>query len=147
MPRPFRFSLQKVLDYRLQLEEEAKQAMALAQRAYQAQTRAVDGLRRALAANEAEMYQKSAEGAHAMWLWRNYEERLKTDLSQAEQRALHLARELNKARRKVVHLAKERKLLEKLKQNQMVRHVQEENRREQNELDEMATLRYRHNPL
>ena len=38
-------------------------------------------------------------------------------------------------------------ILEKLKQNQMVRHVQEENRREQNELDEMATLRYRHNPL
>ena len=30
MPRPFRFNLQKVLDYRVQLEDQAKQALAKA---------------------------------------------------------------------------------------------------------------------
>lgn len=147
MPRPFHFPLQKVLDYRLQLEEEAKQTMAKAQRAYQRQVQAVQRVREALAAHEQAMYAGDAVTPEGMWLWRNYHERLQEDLAKEEQKTLQRAKELNKARREVVARSKERKLLEKLKQNQMVRHVQEEQQKEQKELDEMATLRYRHNPV
>jgi len=145
MPRPFRFGLQKVLDYRLQLEEKAKQAMAKAQERYQLQVEAVQRVRDDLARHEQALYGKDAPTAHEMWLWRSYLERLQADIQAAEQKMLQRARELNTARREVVTRSKERKLLEKLKQNQMIRHVQEEEKREQNELDEMATLRYRHN--
>lgn len=145
MLRPFRFPLQKVLDYRLQLEEEARQVMARAQEEYQQKVQATQQIRDVLANLEQEMYGKNAPPPQEMWLWRNYQERLQADVQVAEQKALQSARKLNKARREVVNRSKERKLLEKLKQNQMVRHVKEEERLEQNELDEMATLRYRHN--
>lgn len=145
MPRAFRFSLQKVLDYRLQLEEQAKQAMARSQKSYQAQVQAVQSVRDSIAAQEQEMYGLKELTPQEMWLMRSYLERLQIDLQKAEQKMLQRARELNKARREVVTRSKERKLLEKLKQNQMIRHVQEEEKREQNELDEMATLRFRHN--
>jgi len=36
MPRPFRFNLQKVLDFRSQVEDQAKQALAKAEQAHQA---------------------------------------------------------------------------------------------------------------
>jgi len=148
MPRRFHFSLQKVLDFRIQLEEQAKEAMAKAQNRYQAQVQVVQKLRDSLAANEQAMYgNKDGNGPtpHELWLWRNYAERLQVDLQVEEQKVLQRARELNTARRELVNRSKDRKLLEKHKQNQMVRHVKEEEKREQNELDEMATLRYGRN--
>lgn len=148
MPRPFHFSLQKVLDFRIQLEERAKQALAKAQNKYQVQVQVAQKLRDELAAHEQAMYASAGEDAPTsrdMWLWRNYSERLQEDLQVQEQKVLQRARELNKARRELVNSSKERKLLEKLKQNQMIRHAKEEEKREQNELDEMATLRYGRN--
>jgi flagellar FliJ protein len=142
MPRPFHFSLQRVLDYRAQLEEQAALALAKAQQAYTAQTGKVEDLRAQIAAHEQSLYADGAPSAQSMWLWRNYKERLQHDLSRAEQRALELARELNKARREAVNRSKERKLLEKLKSNQAMRHEEDEKLREQKEFDEMATLRY-----
>lgn len=148
MPRAFHFSLQKVLDFRIQLEEQSKQALAKAQNSYQAQVQVVQKLREDLAAHEQAMYGSTGDDAPSsqeLWLWRNYSERLQEDLQAQEQIVLQRARELNKVRRELVNRSKDRKLLEKLKQNQMIRHVKEEEKREQNELDEMATLRYGRN--
>ena len=142
MARPFRFSLQRVLDYREQLEEQARLVLAKAQQAYQAQSDLVKSLREKLAAHEAGLFSKGAPSPQEMWLWRNYKQRLSGDLAKAETKLLALAKELNTRRREAVQRSKERKLLEKLKQNQATRHAQDEQHREQNEYDEMATLRY-----
>lgn len=142
MARPFRFSLQRVLDYREQLEEQARLALAKAQHAYTAQSEQVKVLRQALAEHEGSLYAKGAPTAEELWLWRAYKQRLSQDLGQAEARLLDLAKKLNACRREAVERSKERKLLEKLKQNQAERHAQEEQYREQKEYDEMATLRY-----
>jgi flagellar protein FliJ len=142
MPRPFRFNLQKILDYRSQLEDQAKLAMAKAQQAHQQQVRLVGEINRNLVEHLETMSQAASLSAADIWLSRNYAKRLAGDLFQARQREVQLAQDVQMRRLELVEKAKERKLLEKLKETQARRHEREENRKEQAEFDEMATLRY-----
>lgn len=142
MTRPFRFSLEKVLDYRQQLEDEAMMALSRAQQVYQRQVDAVEALGAGLEAHEASLYEKTLN-ADEMWLWKQYKERLVQEMAEAENRMLTLARRLNEARRVAVERSKERKLLDKLKFNQRLRHEETERKKEQDAFDEMATVRYR----
>ncbi len=142
MTRPFTFPLQRVLDYRGQLEEQAKMALGKAQHAYSKQVDLVQGVRASIERHEAELYEKDPS-PQDLWLWRNYKARLVQELKDAERRMLELAQEVNRCRREAVNRSKDRKLLEKLKTKQKIRHDEEEELREQKEFDEAATLRYR----
>ncbi|MFZ5426542.1 MAG: flagellar export protein FliJ [Thermodesulfobacteriota bacterium] len=142
MPKPFRFSLQKVLEYRGQLEDQAKIALAKAQHAHREQTRAVESLDKALAAHLETMASAGEQTAAGIWLSRNYAKRLTGDLYLARQAEARLARDVQERRAELAERAKERKLLEKLKETQSIRHEREESRKEQSGFDEMATLRY-----
>jgi flagellar FliJ protein len=142
MPRPFHFSLQKVLDYRSQLEEQARMALAQAQAAYAEQVRRTESLRKRLAEHERNLYHDNQVNADELWLWRNYRQRLLDELRSAEARMLELAKEVNRRRREAVERSKDKKLLEKLKTQQALRHEQEEQYQEQKAFDETATLRY-----
>jgi flagellar protein FliJ len=142
MPRPFRFGLQKILDVREQLEEQAKIKLSKAQAFYMEKVRAVERLRETLTEHEASLYKEERLSAADIWLWRNYKERLLLDVARAESAMLEAAKELNRCRREAVLKAKERKLLEKLKEKQAIRHAEDEKLKEQKEFDEMATLRY-----
>lgn len=143
MPRPFRFPLQKVLEYRSQLEEEAKLELAKAQHNYAKQGKIINALRSRFEEHKLSLNKKGGATADDWWLWKNYAEGLQADLKKAEERLLELAKELNKRRREAVAAARDHKLLEKLKQKQAAKHVKEEERKEQNEFDEMATIRYK----
>ncbi|WP_027190991.1 flagellar export protein FliJ [Fundidesulfovibrio putealis] len=142
MPRPFRFNLQKVLDYRAQLEDQAKQALAKAEQAHQAGRARVEHIQSSLSAHLEAMSQGGAKSAADIWLGRNYAKRLAGDLYLAQQEEARLAQDVILRRQELVDRAKERKLLEKLKETQAERHARDENRKEQAEFDEMATLRY-----
>jgi len=142
MARKFHFNLQKILEIREQLEEQAKIKLSKAQFFYQQKVAMVEGLRAALGEHEATLYASGAPSADDIWLWRNYKERLLLDVKEAEQTMLEAAKELNRCRREAVARSRDRKLLEKLKQKQALRHVEEEKLKEQKEFDEMATLRY-----
>lgn len=142
MPKPFRFSLQKVLEYRGQLEDQAKIALAKALKAHSDQTRAVESLDKALAAHLETMANAGGQTAADIWLSRNYAKRLTGDLYLARQAEARLARDVQERRAELAERAKERKLLEKLNETQSIRHEREENRKEQAGFDEMATLRY-----
>ena len=142
MPRPFRFNLQKVLDYRTQLEDQAKLALAKAQHAHSEQVRAVQRLDAALSAHLEAMAKADGQSAADIWLGRNYAKRLTEDLRQARLAESRLAQDVQFRRQELIGKAKERKLLEKLKETQAARHESEENRKEQAGFDEMATLRY-----
>lgn len=145
MPRPFRFPLQRVLDYRKQLEDQAAMALAEAQMAYDTQLARANGLRAALEAAEAEA--AKPHSAAEFWLHRSYKEGLSTDLARVENTVISLASEVNKRRREATARAKERKLLEKLKEKQKARHVHEDLHAEQQAYDEMATLRFQPSDL
>ncbi|MGE4299605.1 MAG: flagellar export protein FliJ [Desulfovibrionaceae bacterium] len=143
MPKPFLFSLEKVLAYRGQLEDQAKMRLAKAQQAYAAQVQVVENLRRALDDHIHSLYRKKETSAADIWLWGHYKERLEADVEQAERAVLELAQALNKARRELVMRAKDRKLLQKLKDNQKKSHDKDEQDKEQKGFDEMVAVRYR----
>jgi len=141
MPRRFNFKLDKVLDYREQLEEQAKAALARAQAARDAQAEKLDELEARLASHLA-AETESRESANDMWLWRQYKDALSQDISVARVDLNSLELKLQRSRTEAVERSKDKKLLEKLKQTQAKRHHDQENAREEKENDEMATIRF-----
>jgi len=141
MSKPFHFKLEKVLDYRGQLEEQAKAALAAAQAEHDRQAALVNGLRDRLAAHM-DRQAESNKSANDMWLWRQYKDALEQDISREQYRLSELELKLHQARQEAVARSKDKKLLEKLKETQAKKHHEEENAREEKENDEMATLRY-----
>jgi len=144
VPGAFKFRLQRVLDYRTQLEEQAKIALAKARHEQQAQADVLADLKKRLEVHETKLYAEKELTVDDIWLWRLYKDRLQFDIKAAESRLLKLAKKVSRCRRELVAKSKDRKLLEKLKTNQAVKFRVEENLKEQSESDEMATLRYQY---
>ncbi|WP_027184427.1 flagellar export protein FliJ [Desulfovibrio inopinatus] len=143
MPRVFKFNLQKVLDYRERLEDEAKQAFADAQAKIFAQNQFLDKLQHQLAEHEQASVAQKTQTAAEMMLYRDYKERLLQEVAQAVNRLAELEQHCETCRVDLVIRSKDRKLLEKLKENQAKRHARDLAHAEQSEFDEMATVRYR----
>ncbi len=141
MPKPFVFKLEKVLEFRKQAEEQASMALAQAIHLHQEQKKVVFSVEAKIAQHQRRQYDNL--NADEMWLWRQYNEALKADLNLAVNRMKQLALNLQKCRTEAVAKSKDRKLLEKLKENQAKKYYEEENLKEQKEYDEMATIRYK----
>ena len=146
MARPFVFKLEKVLEFRTQLEDQAKLALSKALQDMQEQAVRVEGLERDLAACLEEMSRIKQMTQPELWLWSGWRNRLELDKKQAQAKLAGLERLVEERRLDLVAKAKDRKLLEKLRAKQAVRHGQEEQRKEQSAFDETATLRYGRTP-
>ena len=142
MAKPFDFRLQKVLEYRQQLEDQARMALAEAKAAHEAQERALADVEARLAAHMAKGFGDSPTQAD-IWLWTQYREALTMDLASAKAELARLALILQTCRQEAVLRSREKKLLEKLKDRQAKKHHVAETLAEQKEYDEMATLRYK----
>jgi flagellar FliJ protein len=142
MSRPFAFKLDKVLEYRGQLEEQAKADLARAAEAYEAKASVVAEMEASFAAH-LDRETESRKSANDMWLWRQYKDALEQDISIARMDLKSLELKLQRCRTVAVERSKEKKLLEKLKQTQAKKYHAEESAREEKENDEMATLRYK----
>lgn len=142
MARPFVFKLEKVLEYRAQLEDQAKLALSKALHDMQEQAERVGKLQRDLAACLDEMSRIKQMTQPELWLWSGWRNRLELDKKQAQTKLAGLERLVEERRLDLVAKAKDRKLLEKLRAKQAVRHGQEEQRKEQNAFDETATIRH-----
>lgn len=142
MPGKFRFKLQRVLDYRLQLEEQAKMELAKALAAHRQKSRQLDELRDTLSAHLASLDGKAQVASGELWLWRNYKRRLEQDIFLVDRELFQCAKRVNRCRQDLIGKAKEKKLLERLRETQKKTFLHEENMREQRESDEMATIRY-----
>jgi flagellar FliJ protein len=138
----FRFSLQKVLDYRAQLEEQAKMELARALHVLLGREQAVRDLREVIAVHAAALEGKADVTPADLWLWRVYKERLEMDILAAEEAVRQAAAEVARRRAAVVQRSTDRKLLDKLKANQAARHAREESLKEQKQNDEMAVVRH-----
>lgn len=138
----FKFRLEQVLRYRLQLEDEAKQRLAIA-------TQRRDALRERIAAIDIELvaarenlYRFAEMGEGERYVAHNYELSLhaerKTVLIQLSEQDIVV----ENCRIDVTARAQDRSLLEKLKEKQAARHAKEELLNEQRINDETATLRF-----
>ena len=142
MAKPFVFRLQKVLEFRQQLEDQARMALAQAQAEHSAQEEVVRGVEASLAEHLEKGFGTETTQAE-IWLWAQYRIALERDLTSGKAELERLASILQTKRQEAVLRSKEKKILEKLQERQARKHHVAENLSEQKEYDEMATLRYK----
>ncbi len=135
--------MQKVLDYKAGLQEEAQLELARARKKYQAQIALIKSLEDELAQAREEISKKENVTQGRIWLWNRYIERLNFDQKSATRKLKELAREVSLRRQYLLEKTKDKKILEKLKVNQKIRFYHEQEKEEQKEYDEMAVVRYK----
>ena len=139
----FRFKLQKVLEYREQLEDQAKVALARVQQMYIEEERRSEALKNLLTEQETRLYSNALLPAGERWLLEHFIRGLREDLQSSQMRLRTLARMVAEAQKTLRERARDKKALEKLKARQRERHELEERSKEQRSYDETATLRFK----
>ena len=140
---PFRFKMQKVLDYRAQLEEEAKVRLADAEHKLRQAQEHLDAIRAEMAAAEEKSRAGGLLQSGERWLHEQYLKGLASDARQAELQLRMQQQVAEEARAHLAERAMERKLLEKLKERQKAQYLHAERQQEQHFNDEISTLRYK----
>ncbi len=143
----FVFSMQKILDYRQMLEDEAKVRLGKAMQMQQQEEARFVAIQNQLQENEASMCQNRTQDAASRWVLENFIKGLQTDLHQSYTRLMQLHESVNQCKEMVLIRAKEKKVLEKLKEKQQERHYAAEKEQERKTNDEAATLRFNMVPL
>lgn len=138
----FKFNMQKVLDYREQLEEEAKVKLGKAEHELHLAEMNLEKLRSEFnRAQEATLGKMMKSGDR--WLHDQFMKGLRRDISEAGMQ-VRMARQIaEEARKLVAARALDRKILDKLKQRQKIAYHKTEQKQEQNFNDEIATIRYK----
>ncbi|MCR5814474.1 MAG: flagellar export protein FliJ [Desulfovibrio sp.] len=143
---PFHFPMQKILDYRQQLEEEAKIQLSQAQTRVRQAEEHLEELRTLIVEAEQKAREKPALNAAEFWIAEQYMRGLKEDLSQGEMQ-LKMAYSLRDEAQKVLTLrAIDKNMLVKLKERQTLAWNHAEKLKEQHFNDEIATIRYQKAP-
>lgn len=140
---PFRFSLEQVLHYRTQLEQQAKVELARVEQERLREEQRADALRAMLAEQENSLAALTPDKMGERWLAENFIKGLRADLGVTMQRVRNWTVAVEAARTELVSRSKDKKTLEKLKDTQAENHAREEQLREQHEYDEIASLRYK----
>ncbi len=138
----FIFAMQKILDYRGQLEEEAKVRLAKAQKLLLREQTRITHMQTQLTDMEGQLYRNLEMDMATRWLTENYVKGLRADIAQSSMRMRQLKEAVEHSRELVLIRSKERKVLEKLKEKQRERHLAAEKEYERKINDETATLRH-----
>ena len=138
----FRFSLQQVLNYRIQLEDQAKVRFAKAQAEYLAAERRLQDLQMQLDEQVQRLY-AGALDLMERWLIEHYVRGLRDDITHTSRLLHELAQIVEQARMELVAKAKDRKVLDRFREKQADRHAYEERLQEQRTYDETASIRYK----
>ena len=141
MTRPFRFTLDKVLEYREQAEDQAQMALSQARLRLQQQQELVARLESDMVVCQSKMAESTMTQAD-LWLWSGWRKSLEREKQQAEAALVDLEKLVETRRRELVVKSTDRKLLDKLRIKQRQKHEQNDQHKEQNEFDESATLRH-----
>ena len=134
----FKFRLEQVLKYRSQLEDQASLAFGQARSALAAQAEKLKQLEKNLESQESMPYRSAQE----YWLRGNFIRSLREDIAEAELARQRLELLVERRRHEMVKASQERQLLDKLKEKQAERHAHEQKIKEQNNLDEIASIRH-----
>ena len=140
---PFRFKLQKVLDYREQMEEEAKVRLAEATMRHDEAVRALQQAQQALEAERQHQTVDPLMSAAERWVSDQYIKGLTNDVQMADMQERMTAQVQEEARKMLAIRALDRQMLDKLKERQKRNYQHEERQKEQQFNDEIATIRFK----
>ncbi len=139
----FRFPLQKVLDYRIQQEEEAKlkfaQAQAELERLKKKQQKVEEEI------EEIHSIFKQSKVVNHSWFFAECERSLMKERQELERDISQQFEITEEKKREYLARRLERKKMERLKENQKRAFYYEELKKEQKEADEISTLRFERN--
>ncbi len=138
----FTFSLEQVLRYRKQLEEQAMQVFAQAVQARDKRLREKEEYETAVAQARKKFADPALLDGNARWLITGYVAALTHDIERARIDLATLEENVDKARTDLTRKAQDKKLLERLKEKQANRHRLAENHKEQQSYDDIATIRF-----
>lgn len=127
-----------MLKYRSQLEDQASLAFGQARSALAAQAEKLKQLEKNLESQESMPYRSAQE----YWLRGNFIRSLREDIAEAELARQRLELLVERRRHEMVKASQERQLLDKLKEKQAERYAHEQEIKEQNNLDEIASIRH-----
>lgn len=144
---PFHFKMQKVLEFREQLEEEAKVDLAVKQQKLDTARLRLNALKNELQTAEENLSQSALKPSAERWLQEQYVKGLQKDMSEAVMQVRMSQQLVDEARKMLAERAMDRKLLDKLKERQKKHYLHEEYLKEQRVNDETATLRYKASTL
>jgi flagellar FliJ protein len=139
----FRFNMQRVLDYRGQLEEEAKVRLAEAQRRQREAARRLEDLEAALREAQDRARVIVMKGAAERWLHEGYVKGLSSDKNAASLQLQKAGKMVDEARKLLTVRAVDKKVLDKLKARKKYQYMREEVMMERHTNDETATLRFK----
>lgn len=142
--RRFRFALQRLLQYRMTLEEQAIQAFGQAQlhlRLEQERLNELKAIRGSLLANSSRTRRLSVP---LLQVEQTYLQRLEECIEGQQQRVRIAEEELEARRRELVEAQRQRKVLERLREKHYETWKLENLREEQKLIDEIAVMRSAH---
>lgn len=136
----YRFSMEKILDWRLDQEEEAKSKLVSVQEKWLQQNDVIENLiRESIRVKHAGL--KAAQ-VHDLKNQALYKEMIGEKIIQQKNQLEQIENEVLAAQTALTEVHKNKKAMEKLKEKEYFMAVQQEKKAEQNELDEIATLSY-----
>ena len=138
---PFRFKMQKILDYRQQQEEQAKVRLAQAQNAHDQELARLQATLAELAEKQGQLVGHLIEDNGERWLLENFIKGLRADAANSQARLKTLGQALDAARKFLQEKALEHKVLDKLRERQQANYLRDEREKELKANDETATLR------
>jgi flagellar FliJ protein len=138
----FRFNMQRVLDYRGQLEEEAKVRLAEAQRRQREAAQRLEDLEAALREARDGARGIVMKGAAERWLHEGFVKGLSSDVNAASLQLQLAGKMVDEARKLLTVRAVDKKMLDKLKARKKYQFMREELMVERHTNDETATLRF-----
>ena len=139
----FHFTLQKVLEYKGQLEDQAKIELARVQHLRLEEQQRAQALKKLLHEQENVLYSNALISAGERWLLEHFIRGLREDLQSSLMRLRTLTHMEAEALNMLRERAKDKKILEKLKDRQRKNYEHEERCKEQRTYDETATLRFK----
>lgn len=139
----FKFSLEKVLNYKEQLEKEAKAVLAELTGKSQMEKARYASLKDEELEQEKKLAETPLSEQGQRWLLDNYIRAIRQDIKQTQINIAKLDEEIGKARQVLAEKSKDRKIMEKLKERHFEIFKKEEQLKEQRELDEIASIRFK----
>ncbi len=141
---PFHFSLQPLLNWKKNLEEQSQMRLAGMMTRLKAQEEEIEKLTLQLLTCEQKLKEKSEQGIPAgeYLLFKQFGEESRKELISKEDEKRRILREIDQEREKLLALTKEKKTLERLKEKQLKEFLSRLEKAEQKRADETTTLKY-----
>jgi flagellar FliJ protein len=141
----FNFPLQILLNWKRNLEEFAQMKLAEKIQRLRKQEEEIERLAFLRFSRDEELQEKSLRGIPAgeYLLYKDYGEETRKELLLKEEEKKNTIRVVAEEREKLISLTKERKILDRLKEKGFRTFLRQMDIRDQKEIDEMTTLKYR----